>query len=183
MLRARSFGWRTGSATAGGVIERGVSGSPLELGLGTRLARGGGLLTTGCFLASFFARVGGCRLSRFFFAGAVFLVSFSALATALLALATFLRSGAVLPLPLAFVVFARVTGLALADATFLAGDFLGRGAMLFLANRGLVDCLPAAERFDTFLVGLLRTAVTRLLIMAGFQRERLSRDLRANRRL
>ena len=186
MPRTRSFAERTGSAIAGGAIERGVSGPTLESGLGTRLDRGGSLSRAGSRLAVFFARAGGCRLASFL-AGVTFLVSFTALTAAFLAVATFLRGGAtlclVLDLCLDLVVLARATFLALAEASFLVGDFLGFAATFFLGNRRLVDCWLEAERFDTLLVGLLRTAVTRLLIMAGFQRERLSRDLRAYRRL
>ena len=57
-------------------------------------------------------------------------------------------------LDLDLVALARATFLVLADATFLVGDFLGRGAALFLGNRCLVDCLLEAGRFDTLLVGL-----------------------------
>ena len=132
-----------------------MSGARLELGLGARLVRDEFFPAAARCLPAFFAP-GGCKLASFFLAGAACFLNFGALTAAFLAVAAFLRAGAAtrLVLDLDLVVLARATFLALADATFLVGDFLGLGATLFLDNRCLVDCLLKAERFVTLLVGL-----------------------------
>ena len=77
-------------------------------------------------------------------------------------------------------------------ATFFELDFLlsarwVRALVVFLAGKraafARLAFLLGAVRWGTCLAALRRTTGTRLLMVSGFQRERLCRGLRANRRL
>jgi hypothetical protein len=103
--------------------------------------------------------------------------------------AIFFRTGATtgLCLVLAAVPFERAEFFTF-DGTFrFAGfcfaGFFAFGAALLAGGRCVTFLPPEGERFEGCLEDLRRTAVTRLLIMAGFQRERRCRGLRATRRL
>ena len=166
----------------GGAIDRGVNGAApdglmgLRTGLDEVLRGIWARFSTPLRLAGTSGRVGR-RASRLgFFTG------FVGRAAIFFALDAFLRVGAV-RLIFSCLTVGRATFLAAADDLLLFEGFFVFTVAVFRDGRALTFCFFDAERFDNLLEDLRRTAVTRLLIVDGFQRERLGRDLRACRRL
>ncbi len=181
-LLTRSLGGGFCSGATGGAIERGVGGPALEGLLGSWTNLGEAFFTASI---RFFA--GGClvitsrRIGRRVL-GFAFVGRFAARTTDFFATVAFFRDGAA-RFTFAILTFCRTTFLPAADAALLGEGFLAFAATAFLDGRGLAFFLFDAERFDAWLEDLRRKAGTRLLIMGGFQREQLGRDLRACRRL
>jgi hypothetical protein len=183
-LRARFLGGAIGCASAGGAIERGVSGAACTVADRTRTILFTDFFTTrSCFLdfAIFSderALAGRRLLAAAFCAG---LLGFRATLAAVDRFRTGDAEAALLFLLGA--AFGRNDFLALVTGATVVRGFFANGGAFLEGDGRLVLCLIEAERFETWVEDLRRTAGTRLLILAGFQRERLGRGLRARRRL
>ena len=183
-LRARLLGGATGSASAGGAIERGVSGAACTVVARTRTIFFTDFFTTrSCFLDftvfSDERDLAGRRLLATAFCAS--LLSFRTTLAAVDRFRTVDAEAAFLFLP--DTAFGRNDFLAFATGATVVRGFLANGGAFLVGAGRLVLCLIEAERFETWVEDLRRTAGTRLLILAGFQRERLGRGLRARRRL